>query len=64
MSMQPFNIPTIHESLYNDYKAGRLTLAECAEELHEAGWTNFVDTKYTQRKFNEIANKLTTAPTR
>lgn len=64
MNKQAYNIPTIHESLYMDYKAGRLTLVECAKELHEAGWTYFVDTKYTQRKFNEIANKLTTAPTR
>lgn len=52
-----YNIPTIHESLYNDYKAGKMTLEECAEEFYTSGWTNFVDEDYTKRKFAEIENK-------
>lgn len=52
-----YNIPTIHESLYNDYKAGEMTLRECAKEFHLNGWTTFVNLDYTRRKFAEIEKK-------
>lgn len=45
----PFNVPSIVESLKADVSCGRITIREAAEELHEAGWTNFVDEEKTKR---------------
>lgn len=36
-------IKNILDSLRDDVLSGKITLHEAAEELHESGWTNFVD---------------------
>lgn len=54
MEKEPLNIPTLHESLYKDYKAGKLTLEECAMEFHKCGWDNFVDVKRTAKRLAEF----------
>lgn len=41
--MKPFNIPSILESLKTDVSSGKITIREAAEELHVAGWMNFID---------------------
>lgn len=46
---EPFDIPSITESLANDVTSGKITLHEAAMELHEAGWTNFLDLDRTRR---------------
>lgn len=43
MCKDPLPIKGILESLRDDVKSGVLTLHQAAEELHEAGWSNFVD---------------------
>lgn len=48
------SIPTVNVSLYRDYKAGKLTLKECARQFCKHGWTNFVDTAYTEREFARL----------
>lgn len=44
----PFNIPGILESLKADVSSGKITIREAAEELHEAGWSNYVDEEKTK----------------
>lgn len=46
---EPFDIPSITESLASDVTSGRITLHEAAVELHEAGWMNFLDLDRTRR---------------
>ncbi len=41
--MKAFGIKSILESLRDDVLSGKITLREAAEELCEAGWTNFID---------------------
>jgi hypothetical protein len=36
-------IKNILDSLRDDVLSGKITLHEAAEELHESGWTNFID---------------------
>ena len=36
-------IDNILDSLRDDVLSGKITLHEAAEELHEIGWTNFID---------------------
>lgn len=49
MCKQPFPIKSILDSLRDDVQAGALTLHQAAEELFEAGWTNFIDESKTRR---------------
>ena len=48
------NLKTLDHSLYDDYKAGLLTLEECARKFAKSGWTNFVDIEYTKVVFDRI----------
>lgn len=41
--MKTFNIPNILESLKADVDSGKITICEAAEELHVAGWLNYID---------------------
>ena len=41
------NIPSILESLRADVENGKITIRDAAEELHEAGWTNYIDEEKT-----------------
>ena len=43
MARKPYEIPSILQSLRQDVDTGRLTIGQAAEELCDAGWTNFVD---------------------
>ncbi len=52
--MKAFNIPSILTSLRMDVQSGRMSIREAAEELHEAGWTNFIDEESTVRLLNLI----------
>lgn len=45
--MKPFEIPNILQSLRTDVESGVITIHEAAEELHRAGWSNFVDEEKT-----------------
>lgn len=42
-------IKNILDSLKEKVETGKITLEEAAIELHEAGWTNFIDIKATKR---------------
>lgn len=44
-----FPIKNILGSLRDDVLSGKLTLHEAAEELHESGWTNFIDEDAARR---------------
>ena len=44
-----FSIKNILGSLRDDVLSGKLTLHEAAEELHESGWTNFIDVDAARR---------------
>ena len=52
-----YRIPTVDESLYWRYAAGIITVKEAAREFAGAGWTNFVDEKFTLQKFAELNEK-------
>lgn len=39
---QPYNIPTIHESIANKLKSGKITMRQAREKLYLAGWFNYV----------------------
>ena len=41
--MRSFDIPNILESLKADVDSNKITIREAAEELHAAGWMNYVD---------------------
>lgn len=41
--MKAFNIPNILDSIKADIESGKITIHGAAEELHEAGWLNYVD---------------------
>lgn len=54
-------IATTDISLYWSYAAGNISLHEAAQEFAKAGFTNFVDEKYTREEFvrlNEQFSKL------
>lgn len=42
-------IKTILGSLTEDLQSGAITLYQAAEELYNAGWTNYIDTDKTKR---------------
>lgn len=46
--MNTYNIPSILESLRADVEIGKITIREAARELHEAGWTNYIDEEKTK----------------
>ena len=49
MCKDPFPVKSFLESLRDDVKSGTLTLHQAAEELYEAGWSNFVDENKARR---------------
>ena len=49
-----FDIPSILTSLRRDVQSGRLSIREAAEELHCAGWTNFIDEETTAKLLHLI----------
>lgn len=49
MQKEPFQIPTILESLHNDVLLGTITLYQAAEELYECNWMNFIDEDKARR---------------
>lgn len=42
-------INNIFDSLRDDVLSGKITLHEASEELHESGWTNFIDEDAARR---------------
>ena len=40
---KPLEVKGTLESLRDDVLSGKITLRKAAEELHESGWTNFID---------------------
>lgn len=48
------NLKTLDYVLYDDYKAGLLTLEECARKFAKNGWTDFVDIEHTKAIFERI----------
>jgi hypothetical protein len=52
MRKDPFPVKSILECLRDDVKSGALTLHQAAEELHDAGWSNFVDDDKARRLLN------------
>ena len=49
---------TLDYTLYDDYKAGLLTLEDCAKEFCKSGWTNFVDIEYSKIVFDRIEKQI------
>lgn len=43
MRKEPFPIKNILDSLREDVQNGTITLSQAAEELHRAGWSNYID---------------------
>lgn len=43
MRKEPFPIKNILDSLREDVQNGAITLSQAAEELHCAGWSNYID---------------------
>ena len=43
MRKTAFEIPNILESIKTDVSCGNITIREAAEELHRAGWMNYID---------------------
>lgn len=57
------NLKTLDYTLYDDYKAGLLTLEDCAKEFCKSGWTNFVDIEYSKIVFDRIEKQIEVNPT-
>lgn len=57
------NLKTLDYTLYDDYKAGLLTLEDCAKEFCKSGWTNFVDIEYSKIVFARIEKQIEVNPT-
>lgn len=57
------NLKTLDYTLYDDYKAGLLTLEDCAKEFYKSGWTNFVDIEYSKIVFDRIEKQIEVNPT-
>lgn len=43
MRKEPFPIKNILDSLREDVQNGTIALSQAAEELHRAGWSNYID---------------------
>ena len=56
-------LKTLDYTLYDDYKAGLLTLEDCAKEFCKSGWTNFVDIEYSKIVFDRIEKQIEVNPT-
>nr|DAI10584.1 MAG TPA: DNA TOPOISOMERASE I [Caudoviricetes sp.] len=56
------SLKTLDCILYDDYKAGLLTLEECARKFAKSGWTSFVDIEYTKAIFERIEQQENNAP--
>lgn len=52
MRKDPFPVKSILESLRDDVKSGALTLHQAAEDLYNAGWSDFVDEDKARRLLN------------
>jgi hypothetical protein len=50
MKKPAFEIPNIIDSLKNDYFEKGMGLQYVAEELHKAGWINFVSIEFARTK--------------
>lgn len=48
---------TLDKYLFDEYKAGRITIEEAAQEMHGHGWTTFVDVEFTKQHFDRICDK-------
>lgn len=46
---KPFDIPTIIDSLRADVLSGKITIYDAAVELHQAGWSTYIDVEKTRR---------------
>ncbi|ENU4835420.1 hypothetical protein ACFH4J_003404 [Escherichia coli] len=44
-----FDITGFHDSVKNEFEAGKITLEEAAREFYEANWTPFIDMEYTKK---------------
>jgi len=47
---KPFDIPSFHEAVKQDYEAKLITLEEAALEFYLGNWTCCIDMEYTKRK--------------
>ena len=45
-----FDITGFHDSVKNEFEAGKITLEEAAKEFYKANWTPFIDMEYTKKK--------------
>lgn len=52
MEKGPFNLPSITESIKAAVLLGKISLVEAAQELHAAGWMNYVDVEKAKRLLN------------
>ena len=58
-SMKSFKLPNILESLKADVDGKKITIREAAEELHAAGWTNYVDEEKAKALLSAKENGMT-----
>lgn len=56
------NLKTLDHTLYDDYKAGLLTLEDCAREFCKSGRTNFVDIEYSKAVFDRMEKQTGVNP--
>ena len=57
MRKEPFPIKNILDSLREDVQNGTITLSQAADELHRAGWSNYIDEDTARRLLNLQARK-------
>ena len=64
MRKEPFPIKNILDSLREDVQNGTITLSQAAEELHRAGWSNYIDEdtaqgySYTSSIDSDVYNRI------
>ena len=57
MRKEPFPIKNILDSLREDVQNGTISLSQAAEELHRAGWSNYIDEDVALRKESVDRNR-------
>ena len=53
MTNKPFDIDTLDISLAKSVIRGEMSVEEAAREFCAAGWTNYIDEDFAQRKVDE-----------
>ena len=62
MRKEPFPIKNILDSLREDVQNGTITLSQAAEELHRAGWSNYIDEDTARKIIAEVAKNNDKVP--